>query len=170
VIHLDTRVRDDAHAVQAADHREQPRQHPRHREVRAQRFLGQLQALVLEALRVVGDVPGRERTAGELLQFPELALGGRTAHARQVLQELDHLGRRARHLGGQRVLGEVREADDLRRLVAQREDLGHQRRVVPLARVRAAVRGTRHPGLVEVVPQRLVGTVRHHGLVGGGVQ
>jgi hypothetical protein len=105
-----------------------------------------------------------------LLEFGELALGGRAAHAGELLQEIDDLRRIARHLGGQRVLREVREAHQVRRFVAQREDLGHQRPVVPLSRMRSAVGGARDPGLVESAAQGFVDRVGQHRLVGRRIE
>ena len=52
----------------------------------------------------------------------------------------------------------------------QREDLSHERRVVPLARVRPLVGGPGYPGLVEFLSQRLVVAVREHRLVIGRVE
>ena len=75
-----------------------------------------------------------------------------------------------RHLRRDRVLGEIREADQVGRLAAQREDLGHQRRIVPLPGVRPLVRGARDPGLVELAAQRLALRVRQDRLVVRRVQ
>ena len=54
--------------------------------------------------------------------------------------------------------------------MAQGEDLGHQRSVVPLAGVRPAIGGARHPGLVELARAAARHGVREHGLVGGRVE
>ena len=54
--------------------------------------------------------------------------------------------------------------------MAQREDLGHQRAVVPLSRMRPSVRGPRDPGFVESAAQRFVGGVGQHCLVGRRIE
>ena len=95
----------------------------------------------LQLLGVVANVPGLEPAACKAFELLEFALGRRTAQAGELSQELEHLIGIPCHLRGERVLGEGREPGQVRGFVAQREDLSHERRVVPLARVRPLVGG-----------------------------
>ena len=156
VVDVDVAARDDPDPVQPRCDGEQAGEHARQREVGPQLFLGDVEPLALQLLGVVGHVPGLEPPAGEGLELLVFTLGRGAAQASELSQELEDFVRIPRHLGGERVLGEVREPGQVRGLVPQREDLGHQRCVVPLAGVRPLVRGARHPGLVELAPQRLV--------------
>src|SRR5207302_775316 len=80
--------------------------------------------------------------------------------------ELEHLGDAVRHAGRERVLGVVREVEQPGRLVPALEDLLDHGRVVPAAGGGSAVRGARHPGLVEVAPQAFRLRIRHHRDIG----
>ena len=62
----------------------------------------------------------------------DLALGQRTRTGRQVRQEGQGLVRRLRHLGLDRTRGGVGEAEQLRGLVTQRQNLFDPRRIVML--------------------------------------
>jgi len=155
VVHLDSGTRHDADTIETRHDGEQAGEHSRQREIRTQSLLGDLQALALHPLGEECDVPRLQRPPCERLQFRELARGGRAAHACQLAKEAEHLGGLMRHLGRQRVLGEIGETDQTRGLVAQREDLRHQRCVVPAPGVRASVRCARDPRFVELATQRL---------------
>ena len=72
-----------------------------------------------------------EFVAGELVQFLQVALGVGLGARRQFVEEIQHLLRRFRHLGGQRNFGVVVEAEQLRRFAAQPQDFGDQRRCCP---------------------------------------
>ena len=109
------------------------------------------------------DVPGFEPGAGEGFELGELTLRGGPAQAREAPQELEHLAGIARHLGGERILGEAAESGELGCLMAQRENFLDQRRVVP---VRIALLGrARDPGRVEILAQLAMLGMREHGLV-----
>ncbi|MNQ51779.1 hypothetical protein D3C85_657740 [compost metagenome] len=164
----------DLDAVQALDDGEQAGQHLVDREPGADLLLGDLVALVAQLLAEVADVPARQvvhaALGGEGAQLGQILLGERLAAHRQVAQEAEHLLGRLGHLGGQRQLGVVGEAQQLGQLLAQVEDLGHQRAVVVLAGVGALVGGAGGVGGVQLLAQGAVVGVGHHRVVAGELQ
>ena len=85
------------------------------------------------------------RPSSVVREFGELgviALGEGLGPAGQIAQEREHFAGVLRHFRHQRELGEVRVAQERRRLAAQREDACDDRRVVPF-RIRAEVGGAR---------------------------
>ncbi len=165
----------DLHAVKALDQGEHAVDGLRRREVGAQLFFGETELLLLQLLRVVGRIPGLEifqavallRIGLQLVQFRLRELA---CVAGQVEQEaLDRVGR-FRHLGFQRQLGEVFEAEQQRFLVAQRQDLPHQRGVVVLPGQWALVGGAGGVGGVQLLAQLAIVGVADHRVVAGEVE
>ena len=142
------------HAVQASGDFEQALQHPRQRQVLAQLLLRDLQAAVLQALGIIGDVPGIERSPGVGLELGQLGHGARARRARKFPQEVANLPYAAGHAVGERVLGIRGKIEQPRRFVAQPHDVFQHRRIVVTARGRPPVRSARAPGFVEHAPER----------------
>src|SRR6185503_21291163 len=111
---------------------EQPVEDARQREVGAQLFLREAELLLPQALGIERDVPRGKLPARVLGQHLELGASDGSAAAREIAQELDDALRRLGHLRRQRELRERLEADELGRLVTQRENLVDERAVVPL--------------------------------------
>jgi hypothetical protein len=110
-------------------------------------------------------IPGLQGVDAEVLtcelpHLDEFALGLWTRAPPEITQELHHLFRRARHLGGQRELGVVGETEQLGMLLAQRQQLDHQGAVV-VGRW-PEVAGHRVVGAVQLLAQRTIGGVLHH--------
>ena len=143
-----------------------PGQHLGQREIRAQRLLRHLEAALLQPLAEERQVPGFELAPREFLEIRELAARGRAAAPRQIVEEPEHLLAALRHARGQRIVGEVRIAQQQRKLVAQRQDFVDDRVVVEAARGRPELGGPRDPGLVDVAPQLLALGAGHDGHVG----
>ena len=156
----------DTQAEQAFGDLEEGREHARQGKVRAQLFLRYRVAALLQPLGPEGDVAGLELRAREPFELGEFAQGGRACGARQLAQEGDDFRHALRHARGERVLGEVAEAEQARGLVAQAQDIPHDLRVVPLAGKRPLVGSARGPGLVEIAPQGLRFGVRDDGDIG----
>jgi len=103
-------------------------------------------------------------------QLLQVALGERLAARGQVTQEAQHLIGALGHLGCQRQLGVVAEAQQLGQFLTQVEDLFHYRAVVELAGVRPLVGGTGGIGDVDLFAQLTIVGVSHHGVVAGEFQ
>ena len=166
--------RHQLHAEQAVDDAEQAVQHARQGQVLPHFLVGEGVARLLQLLGDEGGVPGlqvvhAQRGLGEVAQLVQVALGVGAGAGGQVAQEGQHLGRRAGHLGHQRGLGEVREAQQPGLFLAQHQQFLHQRAVVPL-RLVAELAGPRHVGAVQTLAQRAVLGVLHHRHVDGEVQ
>ncbi len=159
----------DRDVEQLAAELEQAVEDARQREVGAQLFLGEAELLLPQAFRMERNVPRFELAGRVRRDHRELVARDGAAAARQVAQELDDALRRLRHFRRERELGERLEADELRRLVAQREDLVDERAVVPL-RTRRLIGGARVPGAVVLFAQRGRFSVRHHGLISRRVE
>ncbi len=69
--------------------------------------------------------------AGERRQLGKLALGGLARVRRELAQERHDLGWRIGHLGCERILGVIAEANEVGGFVAQREDVLDIAAVVP---------------------------------------
>ena len=160
----------DAHIEQFLRHLEQALEYPRQRQVVAQLLLRDRVAALLHALGIEGHIPGVELAAGELLEFGEFRRPRRLGGAYQLAQEADHLGYRARHAVGERIVRVAAEIHQLRGLVPQPQDVVHHRGVVEIAGAGPLIGGAGRPGLVEHAPQRFGLTVGHHGDVAGLIQ
>ncbi len=173
-VHLLVALADD-HAEETADHLEHAGNDAGLREPGLELFLGDAVAMLAQLFAVVGDVPGLEgldavMLTGVVPQLLQLTFGLGPGPARQVTQEAGHLFGRAGHLGGQRTLGVVAVPQQLRQLVAQRENRLHHLAVVEAAGIRSLVRGARGIGLVEFAAQVPVVGIGHHRVVGGELQ
>jgi len=134
--------RADAHTEEPLGQAEQPVEHARQREVRAQILFAVRVALFAQTLRPIGHVPVNQRLglavrARERAQLLELAQRRAVRRAAQLLLQLLHRRDVGRHLGRERELREALEAEQPRLFGAQSEDARDQRRVVELARARA---------------------------------
>ena len=94
---------------------------------------------LLEPFGRVGQVPGLQLVqaqfvAGEGLQFGAITARERQRAAGQVAQELQHLVRRLRHLGHQRVLRVTGKTQQRSLLGAQGQDAPDQAAVVQFGR------------------------------------
>ncbi len=163
-------ARRDADAEQLLGGVEQPRQHAIGREIGPQLLVFHLVGLFAQTLGPEGDVPGFQWLARQLLHGFQLRGGGGPAALREVLQESLHLVHGGRHLGGQRELGVIVEAQQFRGFPPQAQDRFHYRTVVVSTGVRALVGGARDPGLVHLAAQRPVLRVTHDGVVARKVQ
>ncbi len=164
----------DLDAVEALDDGEQAGKHLVHREVGTQRLLGHAVARLAEFLGVVAGVPalqfGAALLGGVGAQLLQVAGGERLAAHRQVAEEAEHLVAGLGHLGRQRQLGVVGEAEQAGQLLAQVEDLFHHRTVVVLPGVRALVGGAGAIGGVYLFAQGAVIGIGHHCVVAGELQ
>src|SRR5690606_12711639 len=113
--------------------REEALEHLRQREIAPELLVGERVAALAEALGIERDIPRLEPPPRVLGQLGEVALGIGLAAPREVAQERDDLVRGARHLRRERELGVVAKAEEPRRLLPERQDLGDQRPVVPLS-------------------------------------
>ena len=115
--------------------------------------------------RGIRDVPGfefrhAEFRAREIVEFLQIAPGvGPGAH-RKFIQKIDHLLGRFRHLRFERIFGVVVKAQQLRKLFAQSDDVGDERRVVE---IRFAEFGrARSRGVIHQFAKRAIIGVLHH--------
>ena len=127
-----------------------------------------------ELLRIVGDIPGFEFVQPLVprigLQLGILRPRGGHAAVCEILQELQDLLRGFGHLPRQRVVGVALEAEQGGLSRPQRQDLFHDRAVVPLVSARTLVGGPGHIGGVHLLPQGSVVRVLHHRVIGGIIQ
>src|SRR6202012_2630769 len=136
---LDAGALPDTDAVQTLRQNEQAIEHLRERKVRAQRLLRNFEAALLEPIAVVGDVPGVQLAAGKLFQAEEFLAARGPAAPRQIIEKRQHLLAALGHAGRQSVVGEIRESQQFRELVAQRQYLRDDGIVVEAPRARAQV-------------------------------
>ncbi len=107
---------------------------------------------------------------GESAQLGQLFFTLRTSAFCQIGQEIQHLLRVFRHFGGERFMGVVFKTQQFRQFMTQREDLFHNRAVIPLASIRPLVRGAGAVGAVHLFTQRLIVAVGHHRQVARNIQ
>ncbi len=138
-------------------------------EVLAQLFVRERELLLLQLFEPVRCIPWCNRCPGELRKLRELVRGSCSRVFRQLIQEVDDLAGRRRHLRRQGILGVIVETDESGGFVPQCQDLVDVRRVVP-RRVGTLVRGARDPGLVERLTQGAALGVAHDGVIGGVVE
>jgi hypothetical protein len=147
VVRRDIRPGDEVQAEQAPGHVEHRLHHAVEREVGLDDGLVEVVAQLAHLLGVIAPVPGLdvERLAArELHRAQRLALLFDTCLGRlpHLLQQLVDRAALAGHRVGERVVGEIGVAVQLRLLEPKGEDLAHHRPVV----VSAVVFAARHPG------------------------
>ena len=155
--------RGDAHAIERLHQPEQTCKDRVFRKVLLHLVVRKVVALGAQLLRRVGDVPGFElvyaqRSARELAQLDDVALGRGARAGGEIVEEGEHLRGRFGHLRLQRDLGEARIAEQPRLFLAQLEHARDERRVVPFrpAEFRSpgnafAVHGCAQPAVVGVL-------------------
>ena len=127
----------DAQAVQRFHQLEQTSQHGIFGEILLHLLFGKSVALLAQFFAGVGNIPRvqlvqTQAGSGKFAQFSQVFFRKRARALRQFAHEIGHLLRGLRHLGRQRQLAVVGKAEQRRFLRAQRDDLVHQRRIVPL--------------------------------------
>ena len=126
-----------------------------------------------QLFRSVGDVPRVEfghaqfRTR-EIVEFLQIAFSIGLGAQREFIQKIDHLFRRFRHLGFERIFGVVVKAQQLRKFAAQLDDICDQRRVIELRF--AEFRCARRRGTVHPFAKRAIIGILHHRQIRGRVQ
>ena len=145
------------------------------REVRAQLLVADAVEVLLLFFAVVSNVPRLQLVHAELrfregAQLGQLFFTLRTGAFRQIGQEVEHLLRVFRHFGGERFVGVVFKAQQLRQLVAQGEDFRHDRAVVPLTGIRPLIGGAGAIRAVHLFAKRLVFAVGHHRQIAWDIQ
>ena len=128
--------------------------HAVEREIRAERLLVEVEERAALRLGPVRDVPGLERALVSVLlrEGGELGVLALEAGVEAVAEHRDEgerllAGLRHAVVGGE--VGEVREAEELRLLLTEREDLLDDAAVVALGAARAGARGARGLRAVE---------------------
>ena len=172
-VHIGTLFR--GNTVNTLNHLEQAVNRFVFREVGAQLFIADAVKMLLLFFAVVSDIPRlqfihAEFGFGEGAQLGQLFLTLRTGAFRQVGQEVEHLLRIFGHFGRQRLVGKAVKAQQLRQLVAQGEDFGHYRAVVPFSGVRPLVGGAGGIGAIQLFTQRLIVAVGHYRQIARDIQ
>ena len=168
--HAHPRALADRDAVKTLSQNEQAGQDLRQGKVRPQRLLRHLESALLQPFAEERQVPGIELAARKLFEIRKFLARGRPAAARQVVEKREHLFAALRHAGGQRVVGEVLEAEQLCELVTQRQYLCDDGIVVEAPRARAQLGAARDPRLVNVAPQLRALGAGHDRHIGGLVE
>ncbi len=110
--------------IQPADHLEHTGHDAGGRKVWLHLFLGDAVTLLAQLFTVVGDIPGLQFSNGMLfcrkgLEFIEFTLGLLLRPRREIVQKMQHLVGRTRHLAHQRTLRKIGETQQLRLLMPQ---------------------------------------------------
>ena len=124
----------EGHAVQTRYHFEHAADGFIHRQVRTDIFLRNAVARLTQFLAVKTHVPRFEIStallSGKGLQFGKFTFSLRLGFDRQIVEERQHLIRRLRHFGGQRIMRVRLKTQQLRQLVTQLQNFVHVGAVV----------------------------------------
>ncbi len=163
----------DGKTINGFHHLEHARQDLVFREILLHFLIGKSIALNAQFFAGIGDVPCLDLVHGhflacELAQLGQIALGVGPGACAQLIEKIHYLLRRLRHLGGQRFFGVALEAQQLRGLAPQLENLGDQRSIVQLGLAEFGSAGD--VGGVHLFAQFAVLAVLQDGEIGRHVQ